>query len=146
MTLVGVYAVPIVVFISILVGIVLALNGAQQLRQFGAAIFIANLVGISMTREMGPLITAIIVAAVFALGSLLFTITALAIAPQTVMFAALTHVAPGVDKVRRTRQEWDPNAYWQMRGAEFRWITLPLVGGMVLGAVTLVFGVSSIGD
>lgn len=61
MALVGSAAVPIVVFISLLIGVVLALNGAQQLRQFGAAIFIANLVGISMTREMGPLITAIIV-------------------------------------------------------------------------------------
>jgi phospholipid/cholesterol/gamma-HCH transport system permease protein len=62
MTLVGVEAVPIVLFISLLVGVVLALNGATQLRQFGAAIFIANLVGISMTREMGPLLTAVIVA------------------------------------------------------------------------------------
>jgi len=62
MQLIGVAAVPIVVFISFLVGIVLALNGAAQLRQFGAAIFIANLVGISMTREMGPLMTAVIVA------------------------------------------------------------------------------------
>jgi phospholipid/cholesterol/gamma-HCH transport system permease protein len=61
MALVGASAVPIVVFISLLIGVVLALNGAQQLRQFGAAIFIANLVGIAMTREMGPLITAIIV-------------------------------------------------------------------------------------
>jgi phospholipid/cholesterol/gamma-HCH transport system permease protein len=61
MALVGTAAVPIVVFISLLIGVVLALNGAAQLRQFGAAIFIANLVGISMTREMGPLITAIIV-------------------------------------------------------------------------------------
>ena len=61
MALVGSAAVPIVVFISFLIGVVLALNGAQQLRQFGAAIFIANLVAISMTREMGPLITAIIV-------------------------------------------------------------------------------------
>ena len=61
MQLIGVNAVPIVVFISFLVGIVLALNGAQQLRQFGAAIFIANLVAISMTREMGPLMTAVIV-------------------------------------------------------------------------------------
>jgi phospholipid/cholesterol/gamma-HCH transport system permease protein len=61
MALVGAAAVPIVVFISFLIGVVLALNGAQQLRQFGAAIFIANLVGISMTREMGPLITAIVV-------------------------------------------------------------------------------------
>jgi phospholipid/cholesterol/gamma-HCH transport system permease protein len=61
MVLVGSSAVPIVVFISLLIGVVLGLNGAQQLRQFGAAIFIANLVGIAMTREMGPLITAIIV-------------------------------------------------------------------------------------
>jgi len=62
MTLVGVEAVWIVFFISLLVGVVLALNGATQLRQFGATIFIANLVGISMTREMGPLLTAVIVA------------------------------------------------------------------------------------
>jgi phospholipid/cholesterol/gamma-HCH transport system permease protein len=62
MALAGTSAVPIVVFISFLIGVVLALNGAQQLRQFGAAIFIANLVGISMTREMGPLVTAIVVA------------------------------------------------------------------------------------
>jgi phospholipid/cholesterol/gamma-HCH transport system permease protein len=61
MALTGSSAVPIVIFISLLIGVVLALNGAQQLRQFGAAIFIANLVAISMTREMGPLVTAIIV-------------------------------------------------------------------------------------
>ncbi len=61
MALIGVSAVPIVVFISFLVGIVLALNGAAQLRQFGAAIYVANLVGISMLREMGPLMTAVIV-------------------------------------------------------------------------------------
>jgi phospholipid/cholesterol/gamma-HCH transport system permease protein len=61
MALIGVAAVPIVIFISLLVGVVLALNGATQLRQFGASIFIANLVGISMTREMGPLLTAVIV-------------------------------------------------------------------------------------
>jgi phospholipid/cholesterol/gamma-HCH transport system permease protein len=61
MSLVGVSGVPIVLFISLLIGVVLALNGADQLRQFGAAIFIANLVAVSMTREMGPLITAVIV-------------------------------------------------------------------------------------
>lgn len=62
MYLVGVRGTPIVIFISLLVGIVLALNGASQLRQFGAAIFIANLVAVSVAREMGPLITAVIVA------------------------------------------------------------------------------------
>ncbi|HWP66013.1 MAG TPA: ABC transporter permease [Candidatus Limnocylindria bacterium] len=62
MTLIGVRGTPIVVFISFLVGVVLALNGAQQLRNFGASIYIANLVAISMSREMAPLITAIVVA------------------------------------------------------------------------------------
>jgi phospholipid/cholesterol/gamma-HCH transport system permease protein len=62
MALVGFDAVPIVTFMAFLIGVVLALNGAAQLRQFGATIFVANLVGIAMTREMAPLITAIIVA------------------------------------------------------------------------------------
>ena len=52
-----IYEVPIVAFLSFLIGAVLALNGASQLRQFGAAIYIADLVGVSMTREMAPLIT-----------------------------------------------------------------------------------------
>lgn len=58
---IGLEGVPIVMFLSFLIGAVLALNAASQLRQFGASIYIANLVGVSMTREMGPLITAIIV-------------------------------------------------------------------------------------
>lgn len=59
---VGVEGVSIVTFLSFLIGAVLALNGASQLRQFGASIYIANLVGVSMSREMAPLITAVIVA------------------------------------------------------------------------------------
>ena len=59
---IGVEGIPIVTFLSFLIGAVLALNAASQLRQFGAAIYIANLVGVSMSREMAPLITAIIVA------------------------------------------------------------------------------------
>jgi phospholipid/cholesterol/gamma-HCH transport system permease protein len=59
---IGVDGVPIVTFLSFLVGAVLALNAASQLRQFGASIYIANLVGVSMAREMAPLITAVIVA------------------------------------------------------------------------------------
>ncbi len=62
MVKIGVDGVPIVTFLSFLIGAVLALNAASQLRQFGAAIYIANLVGVSVTREMGPLITAVIVA------------------------------------------------------------------------------------
>jgi phospholipid/cholesterol/gamma-HCH transport system permease protein len=58
----GVNAVPIVVLIVFLIGIITGYQGALQLKQFGADIFIADLVGISITRELGPLMTAILVA------------------------------------------------------------------------------------
>ncbi|MGH6893356.1 MAG: ABC transporter permease [Dongiaceae bacterium] len=58
----GINAVPIVGLISFLVGVVLAYQGADQLRQFGAQIFTVNMVGISVLREMGILLTAIVVA------------------------------------------------------------------------------------
>lgn len=60
---VGSGSVAIVGLISLLIGLIMALQAAAQLRQFGADIFVANLVGVSMTRELGPLITAIIIAA-----------------------------------------------------------------------------------
>ncbi len=56
----GAEAFPIVALLSLLIGLVTAFSSAVQLRQFGANIFIADLVGIGMTRELGPLITAII--------------------------------------------------------------------------------------
>jgi len=59
---VGLNAVPIVALISFLIGIVLAYQGATQLRQFGAEIFTVELVSISVLREIGILLTAIIVA------------------------------------------------------------------------------------
>ncbi len=58
----GADGVPIVLVINFLVGMVTAFQAALQLRQFGADIFVADLVGLSMTRELGPLMTAIIVA------------------------------------------------------------------------------------
>lgn len=58
----GVHALGIVTLISYLVGIILAFMGAIQLQQFGAAIFVADLVGIAMVREMGAMMTAIIMA------------------------------------------------------------------------------------
>lgn len=57
----GADAVPIVVLINFLVGFVMAFQGAGQLKQFGANIFVADLVGLSVVRELGPLMTAIIV-------------------------------------------------------------------------------------
>lgn len=59
---IGVDSLPIVGLISFLVGVVVALQSAYQLRQFGASIFVANLIAVSMAREMGPLMTAIILA------------------------------------------------------------------------------------
>ncbi|MHB8877420.1 MAG: MlaE family lipid ABC transporter permease subunit [Myxococcaceae bacterium] len=56
----GADAVPIVVLINFLVGFVMAFQGAVQLKQFGANIYVADLVGLSICREMGPLMTAII--------------------------------------------------------------------------------------
>jgi phospholipid/cholesterol/gamma-HCH transport system permease protein len=56
----GPNALPIVALISFLVGLILAFVGAIQLQQFGAAIFVANLVGIAMVREMGAMMTAIL--------------------------------------------------------------------------------------
>ena len=57
----GADAAPIVVLINFLIGFVMAYQSALQLKQFGANIFVADLVGLSMTRELGPLMTAIIV-------------------------------------------------------------------------------------
>ncbi len=58
----GVGAVGIVGLISFLMGIVIAYQGAVQLRVYGANIYVADLVGLSMVRELSPLLTAIIVA------------------------------------------------------------------------------------
>ncbi len=58
----GFDALPIVGLLSFLLGIVVAYQGADQLRRYGANIFVADLVGLSMLREFAPLITAIIIA------------------------------------------------------------------------------------
>lgn len=57
----GADAVPIVVLITFLIGFVMAFQSAVQLKQFGANIFVADLVALSITRELGPLMVAIIV-------------------------------------------------------------------------------------
>lgn len=58
----GFDALPIVGILSFLLGVVVAYQGSAQLRQYGANIFVADLVGLSMLREFAPLITAIIIA------------------------------------------------------------------------------------
>ncbi len=58
----GADGIPIVLMINFLVGLVTAFQAAIQLKQFGANIFVADLVGLSVTRELAPLMTAIIIA------------------------------------------------------------------------------------
>lgn len=58
----GVQALPIVCLISFLVGMIMAFVGSLQLEQFGASIYIANLVGLVVVREMGAMMTGIILA------------------------------------------------------------------------------------
>jgi len=59
---VGVDALPIVGLISFLLGLIMAFMSAVQLQQFGANIYVASLVSLAMVRELGPIMTAIIVA------------------------------------------------------------------------------------
>ncbi|HSA64560.1 MAG TPA: MlaE family lipid ABC transporter permease subunit [Nitrospiraceae bacterium] len=56
----GVNAFPVIALIGLLLGLILAFQSAMSLRRFGADIFVANLIGLAMLREMGPLMTAII--------------------------------------------------------------------------------------
>ena len=58
----GAMALPIVSLISVLVGMTLAYTGALILRQYGGDIYVADLVGVSMVREMGALMTGIVLA------------------------------------------------------------------------------------
>src|SRR5260370_36297625 len=60
---VGVGAIPIISLITFFVGVIIALQGAYELQRLGAMQLVANLVAISITRELGPLVTCIAVMA-----------------------------------------------------------------------------------
>jgi len=60
--LLGSQALPIVALLSFIIGFILSLQSAVQLKNFGANVFIADLLAVTMVREMGPMMTAIIVA------------------------------------------------------------------------------------
>ena len=91
------------------------------------------------------LITVIVIAAVFALGSLLFTVGALALAPEVVMFTALTHAAPGLDEVRPPAAPPGESLLATTAGQQpFRWITLPLLATIAMGGAALVLGLATL--
>jgi phospholipid/cholesterol/gamma-HCH transport system permease protein len=58
----GVDALPIVALISFLLGMILAFQSAVPMKRFGAEVFVADLIGLAMMRELGPLMTAILLA------------------------------------------------------------------------------------
>jgi phospholipid/cholesterol/gamma-HCH transport system permease protein len=62
MVRIGYDSIPIVCTIAFFVGMILAMQSAYQLKRFGATIFVADLVAVSIIRELGPLLTAIIIA------------------------------------------------------------------------------------
>lgn len=59
---VGVNALPVIALIGVLLGFVMAFQSAIPMRRFGADLYVAHLLGLSVTRELGPLITAIVLA------------------------------------------------------------------------------------
>ncbi len=61
MVSVGIQAVPVVCLIGFFIGLIMALQGAYEMRKIGALHLVVDLVGVSITRELGPLMTAIIV-------------------------------------------------------------------------------------
>jgi hypothetical protein len=101
--------------------------------------------------DVGVAVTsALIVIIVFAFGTLLFTVTAIAAAPQVLMFLALTHATPGLAKVRAAGMQpqqpaqvgWGagpPPIRWR-----FRWLTRPMLLAMAIGAMTAAGGLASL--
>ena len=84
----------------------------------------------------GFLLTAlVIVAIVFASGTLLFTVYALTVAPQVVMFLSLTHATIGLDRVRPGGRD-DPDRPRPSNGP-FRWFTRPMLLGWIVAALGL---------
>ncbi|MDD7972534.1 MlaE family lipid ABC transporter permease subunit [Roseinatronobacter sp. HJB301] len=136
---VGWRAVPIVSLMAFLIGVVLAFQGAVQLRQFGAEIFVVDLIAISILRELGILLTAIIVAGrtassfTAAIGSMkmreeIDAMNTLAIDPATVLFVprilALLITLPILGMVA--------NAMGLLGGALMSWIELGISPAMFL--------------
>jgi hypothetical protein len=80
----------------------------------------------------------------FALGTLLFTATAIIYAPQVVMFVGLTRATMGLDRVRAGGDN-DPDHHGPER-QRFRWLTRPMLLGFALGALGLAGFLATIGS
>lgn len=113
---------------------------AQYLTLFGASAALELVGRVFDSLHLGPDsgdvgvagITLVIVAVVFASGSLLFTVAAIAAAPQVVMFLALTHATPGL-----AATDGPP-------GRRFRWLTLPMRVAIMVGVIVTIVGLASL--
>ena len=108
---------------------------------FGAGVDLAirAIDALGLGADSGPagvaLVTLLIVMVAFALGTLLFTVTAIIYAPQAVMFVGLTRATMGLDRVRPGGDhDVDRPAPGRPR---FRWLTRPMLLGFALGGVAL---------
>lgn len=104
---------------------------------------IGEALGLNADSDIGvAAVTVLIVMAVFALGTLLYTAAGVIYAPQVVMFVGLTHATMGLEAVR-------PGGSHAVDGGgtgRFRWITRPLLAGFILGALGLAAFVTTIGS
>ncbi len=102
--------------------------------------------GLGLGPDAGPLglaaTTVGVVAVTFAFGTLLFTVMAITVAPQVVMFLSLTHATNGLDRVREGGLD-DPDVRRPGR-PRFRWLTRSMLVGFVLGAIGLALALSSV--
>jgi hypothetical protein len=91
--------------------------------------------------------TAVLIALTFAFGTLVFTVSAVAVAPQVVGFLALTRATPALDAIERGRDQAPPDPSWPYRppAPDFRWLTRPLRVAIAIGAVLVVAGINAIG-
>ncbi len=128
---------------------------AQYLTLFGALAGLDLIARVFDSLAIGPasgdvavaIVTVVILAVVFAIGSLLFTVAAIAAAPQVVMFLALTHASPGLARVRGDLAAGEVPAPGRAasRGVRgFRWLTVPMRGAMALGLLVTVVGLVSL--
>jgi hypothetical protein len=127
---------------------------AQYLTLLGAGAAIDLVARVFDSLALGPasgdigvaIVTLVILAVVFAIGSLVFTVAAIAAAPQVVMFLALTHATPGLappladEMAGRSGMGWRAAA----RRREFRWLTLPMRAAIALGLLVAVVGLASL--
>jgi hypothetical protein len=127
---------------------------AQLLTLLGAGAALDLVVRAFDSLALGPasgdigvgIVTVVILAVVFATGSLLFTVAAIAAAPQVVMFLGLTHATPGLVSPVADELAGHSGMGWRAaaRRREFRWLTLPMRAAIALGLLVAMVGLASL--